>query len=93
MPIRFGLTPGQCGDCPPARGLIEGLVGVGHVMADAAHDADDLRHFIGCFFKRIKRFRRTGLRCEKTVSSFRAFVTLACTMTWLAQIKTLPKAF
>ena len=84
LPIRFVLTPGQWGDCPQARGLIEGLVGVGHVMADAAHDADDLRHFIGCFFNRIKRFRRIALRCEKTVSSFRAFVTLACTMTWLA---------
>ena len=117
LPIRFVLTPGQWGDCPQARGLIEGLVGVGHVMADAAYDADDLRHFIEqelrataqikqnptraghksidwslykerhlieCFFNRIKRFRRIALRCEKTVASFRAFVTLACTMTWLA---------
>ena len=92
-------------------------MGVGHVMADAAYDADHLRQFIAddlgataqikqnpsrsakqhidwalhkerhlveCFFNRIKRFRRIALRCEKTVSSFRAFVSLACAMVWLA---------
>jgi len=97
--------------------LIEGLAKVGHVIADAAYDADHLRRFIAddlrataqikqnptrsgskaidwaiykerhlveCFFNRIKRFRRIALRCEKTVSSFRAFVALACAMTWLA---------
>jgi len=97
--------------------LIEGLEGVGHVMADAAYDADHLRHFIEdnlgaiaqikqnptrsttqtidwalykerhlveCFFNRIKRFRRIALRCEKTVASFSAFVSLACAMAWLA---------
>ena len=117
LPIRFTITPGQWGDCPQARGLIEGLEDVGHVMADAAYDADYLREFIAeelgataqikqnptrtaqqaidwalckerhlveCFFNRIKRFRRIALRCEKTVSSFRAFVSLACAMTWLA---------
>ena len=117
LPIRFTITPGQWGDCPQARGLIEGLMGVGHVMADAAYDADDLRKFIAddlgaaaqikqnptrsvrqaidwtlykerhlveCFFNRIKRFRRIALRCEKTISSFRAFVSIACTMAWLA---------
>jgi len=31
---------------------------------------------VECFFNRIKRFRRIALRCEKTVSSFRAFVSL-----------------
>ena len=117
LPIRIEITPGQWGDCPQARGLIEGLTGVGHVMADAAYDADHLRQFIAddlgataqikqnpsrsakqhidwalykerhlveCFFNRIKRFRRIALRCEKTVSSFRAFVSLACAMVWLA---------
>lgn len=38
------------------------------------------RHLVECFFNRIKRFRRIALRCEKTVSSFRAFVALACAM-------------
>ncbi len=42
------------------------------------------RHQVECFFNRIKRFRRIALRCEKTVSSFRAFVSLACAMAWLA---------
>ena len=92
-------------------------MGVGHVMADAAYDADHLRrfivddlgataqikqnptrsttqpidwvlykerHLVECFFNRIKRFRRIALRCEKSVSSFRSFVALACAMVWLA---------
>jgi len=117
MPLRFIITPGQWGDCPQAIGLIEGLKGVGHVMADAAYDADYLRQFIGdnlhaeaqikqnptrkstktidwmlykerhlveCFFNRIKRFRRIALRCEKSISSFRSLVALACVMVWLA---------
>ena len=46
MPIRFLITPGNWGDCPQARGLIEGLEGVGHVIADAGYDADHLRDFI-----------------------------------------------
>ena len=117
LPIRFVITPGQWGDSPQARGLIEGLNGVGHVIADAAYDADHLRafircdlgadaqikqnptrasiqpidwalykerHLVECFFNQIKRFRRIALRCEKTVSSFKAFVDLACAMAWLA---------
>ena len=40
LPIRFTITPGQWGDCPQAQGLIAGLKGIGHVMADAAYDAD-----------------------------------------------------
>ena len=42
------------------------------------------RHLVECFFNRIKRFRRIALRCEKTIASFRAFVSLACAMVWLA---------
>lgn len=41
------------------------------------------RHLVECFFNRIKRFRRIALRCEKTISSFKAFVDLACTMVWI----------
>ena len=40
------MTPGHWGDCPQARGLPEGLEGVGHVIADAGYDADHLRDFI-----------------------------------------------
>lgn len=42
------------------------------------------RHLVENFFLKIKRFRRISLRCEKTASSFAAFVTLACAMVWLA---------
>ncbi|MEM7641665.1 MAG: transposase [Pseudomonadota bacterium] len=43
------------------------------------------RRLVECVFNRIKRFRRIALRCEKTASSFKAFVDLACAMAWLAQ--------
>lgn len=38
---------------------------------------------VECFFNRIKRFRRIALRYGKTVSSFKAFVDLACAMAWI----------
>ncbi|WP_416925308.1 transposase [Tropicimonas sp.] len=46
LPVRFTITPGQWGDYPQARGLIEGLEGIGHLIMDAGHDADHLRLFI-----------------------------------------------
>lgn len=42
------------------------------------------RHLVECFFNRIKWFRRIALRCEKTITSFKAFVDIACAMAWLA---------
>ncbi len=42
------------------------------------------RRLVECFFNRIKRFRRIALRCEKTTSSFKAFVDIACAMIWPA---------
>ena len=42
------------------------------------------RHLVECVFYKIKRFRRIALRCEKTLPAFRAFVSLACAMAWLA---------
>jgi len=116
LPVRFAITPGQWGDSSQARGLIKGLPGLGHVIMDAAYDADHLRGFIAddlnatahikrnptrredrpidwmlyierhrveCFFNKLKRFRWIALRCEKIVSSFRAFVDLACAMAWI----------
>ena len=44
-PVRFTLTAGQKGDAPQAAALIEGLAAE-VVMADAAYDADHLRHAI-----------------------------------------------
>ncbi len=117
LPVRFALTPGQCADSPQAEGLIAGLEGVGHVVADSGYDTEALRDFIAgtvqaeaqikrnrsrarcspidwmvykerhlveCFFNRIKRFRRIALRVEKTLAAFKAFVSLACAMAWLA---------
>jgi len=46
LPLRIHPTPGQFGDCPQAEALLSGLEGVGHVIADAAYDADPLRAFI-----------------------------------------------
>lgn len=116
LPIRIHPTPGQYGDCPQAEMLLTGLRGVGHVIADAACDADPLRAFVAdnlgatahikanprrtttppidwrlykerhqveCFFNRLKRFCRTALRCEKTITAFMGFVHLACAMIWL----------
>lgn len=34
------------GDCPQARGLLEGLTQAEHVIMDAAYDSNDLREFI-----------------------------------------------
>lgn len=42
------------------------------------------RHLVECFFNRLKRFRRIALRCEKTATSFKAFVDLACAMAGVA---------
>ena len=44
---------------------------------------DKERHLVECFFNRIQRFRRIALRRERTLSSFKAFVDLACAMAWL----------
>ncbi len=46
LPLRIHPTPGQYGDRPQAEALLSGLQGVGHVIADAAYDADPLRAFI-----------------------------------------------
>ncbi|MCA3509886.1 MAG: transposase, partial [Rhodobacter sp.] len=48
------------------------------------------RNLVERFFNQIKRFRRIALRCEKTVASFKGFVSLACAMAWLHQMKTPP---
>ena len=42
------------------------------------------RNLVERFFNRLKRYRRIALRCEKTASSFTAFVHLACAMAWMA---------
>lgn len=49
------------------------------------------RHLVECLFNRIKRFRRIALRCKKTLSSFKAFVSLACAMAWPTCMNTPPE--
>ena len=46
--LRLVLTPGHKGDCPQAKALLSGLKRgtVGHVIADAAYDSDDLRQSV-----------------------------------------------
>lgn len=46
LPMRFAITLGHWGDCPQARGLQEGMEGIGHGIADAGYDADHLRDVI-----------------------------------------------
>ena len=46
LPLPLHPTPGQHGDRPQAEAPLSGLQGVGHVIADAACDADPLRAFI-----------------------------------------------
>lgn len=41
--MRLIPTAGQRGDSPQAAALIDGLEGVGHVIAGAAYDSGDLR--------------------------------------------------
>jgi putative transposase len=62
LPIRFIITPGHWGDCPQACGLIEGLTGVGHVIADAAYDADHLRAFIRTELKAEAQIKQNPTR-------------------------------
>ena len=42
------------------------------------------RHLIECSFNKIERFRRVCFRCEKSLATFKAFVSIACAMVWLA---------
>lgn len=44
--MRLIPTAGQRGDSPQAAALIDGLDGVGHVIADAAYDSGALREKI-----------------------------------------------
>jgi transposase len=41
-PVRFTLTPGQSGDCPQAKLLIDGL-SAEIFIADTSYDSDELR--------------------------------------------------
>ena len=55
---------GQWGDSPQARGLIEGLSGVGHVIMDAAYDAYHPRIFIADDLGAMAHIKRNPTRRE-----------------------------
>jgi transposase len=42
------------------------------------------RHGVECFFNKIKQYRRLATRFEKLACTFKAFLTLASIMIWLA---------
>ena len=64
LPIRTVITPGQWGDSPQARGLIEGLTDAQHVIMDAAYDADHLREFIANDLGTTAHIKRNPTRRE-----------------------------
>ena len=42
------------------------------------------RHLVECFFNKLKHYRRLASRFDKLACTFKAFLTLASIMTWLA---------
>jgi putative transposase len=99
IPVLQGLTQAQnvLADMAYDADFIRQFIdqGLGAVAVIPSHPARAIaismdreiykeRHLVECFFNKIKRFRRVALRCEKTLSSFRAFVSIACTMVWLS---------
>ena len=43
-----------------------------------------LRGAVECFFHTIKRFRRIATRYEKTARNYKAFLHVACALTWIS---------
>ncbi len=41
------------------------------------------RHFVECFFQKLKRYRRIATRYEKLAVRFLAFIHVACILIWL----------
>jgi len=62
LPVRIHPTPGHHGDCPQAKALLSGLKGVGHLIADAAYDGDQLRAFIVDDFNAIAQIKAPASR-------------------------------
>ena len=62
LPIRFAITPGHWADSPQAEGLIRGLTGIGHVIADAGYDTEALRRFIADDLRATAQIKRNRSR-------------------------------
>lgn len=65
LPIRFELTSGQWADSPQAEGLIAGLEGVGHVIADPGYDTEPLRGFIAETLQAEVQIKRNRSRARR----------------------------
>ena len=81
--LRMALTPGHRGDCPQALTLLSNLTPgtIGHVIADAAYDGDDLREQVrqlrakACIKpnptrKRKKRYDRQRYKHRNVIERF-----------------------
>lgn len=73
LPLRIHPTPGQSGDCPQAEALLAGLQGVGHVIADAAYDADPLRAFIARDLKATAQIKANPSRATIPAIDWRLY--------------------
>ncbi len=62
LPDRFTITPGHWADSPQAEGLIRGLNGVSHVIADAGYDTGALRRFIAEDLRATAQIKRNRSR-------------------------------
>ncbi|ERU20964.1 MULTISPECIES: IS5 family transposase, partial [Brucella] len=73
LPLRIKPTPGHYGDCPQASSLLSGLKGVGHVIADAAYDADHLRAFIASNLKATAQIKANPTRSSAPTIDWRLY--------------------
>ena len=73
LPRRIHPTPGQHGDAPQAETLLAGLQGVGHVIADAAYDADPLRAFIAEDLGATAQIKANPGRTKKPPTDWRLY--------------------
>lgn len=73
LPIRIHPTPGQWGDRPQAEGLLAGLNGIGHVIADAAYDANPLRAFIANALGATAQIKANPRRTTKPPTDWRLY--------------------
>nr|CAA50341.1 unnamed protein product [Brucella ovis ATCC 25840] len=73
LPLRIKPTPGHYGDCPQASSLLSGLKGVGHVLADAAYDADHLRAFIASNLKATAQIKVNPTRSSVPTIDWRMY--------------------
>ena len=73
LPIRICPTPGHRGDAPQAENLLAGLRRVGHVIADAAYDADPLRDFIADELKATAQIKANPSRTGKPPIDWRLY--------------------